>query len=636
MKVPILLALLSTAALSSLSLPAYAATRPHVSQLVAHGPNGPQAAGTTLTYTATANGNGGTVEYQWWEDFPSGWQMVQNYSPNNTFTIPNAAAGSYPVVVYALDANQIAAGDWSQAEHQQFIANVDSQVTLNAPVNPEFPTRTPQPLQGLLLPVNNPVTVSAQATHLLDPVYQFWYQTPSGQWVGSDYSPQNTFTFTPTQSGAYRVIVYAKDPSAPNNATFSVWSATETIPISNVRPTQPVPLSQLPASLQALAPRPETNAMPPAPYAQIFALTQNNQDIGPNHPLQAGVPLIIQSVVSDGSPNLNGNEWPASLNLQQFANPYHFPHPVPATIPLFWVKPTPQSPWALLPQPDWANPPTGNQWAIAVTLADVNILSTPPSSALQLAQLSGPIVFGGEHIYTAASWNRKQTDLQFFPRIWPKLSSAGMPFSDWVTVLTQFTHGLPTQMIYLKDMNNVPSIHQTRTIAQDAGWGTNQLTGQSVAQSVLSTVPGPVLTDALSVAQQDVTTYLNNPARALWQMPPAVVQQDAAALMSLQHHLYFTSWRVVDTLSIQNQVTISPTVSHLSQPVTVSLAARQNSQGEWVLAIPLTVSSQGEQLVNGRFEPAPFSPLPAAIVVQQVPDAGAPDGVGWTVDQFIY
>ncbi|PSR20512.1 MAG: hypothetical protein C7B47_17965, partial [Sulfobacillus thermosulfidooxidans] len=576
------------------------------------------------------------VEYQWWEDGPSGWKMVRNYSPNNTFTIPDAQAGSYPVVVYALDANQIAAGAWSQAQYQQFIANVASTVTLNAPLNPTFPSSQPQPLQGLLLPVNNPVTITAQAANLINPVYQFWYETPSGHWVGSNYTPQNTFTFTPSDAGTYKVVVYAKDPSAPNNATFAVWSHPVSLPIANVTPSQPIPLNQLPASLQALAPRPASNAMPPAPYAQIFALMQNNVEVGPNHPLQAGSPVVIQGMtMGDGAPNLNGNEWPTFVNLSTFANPYHFSHPVPNTIPLYWVKPTPQSSWELLPQPDWANPPSGNQWAIAVTLADVNLLTSPPSSALQLAQISGPIVFGGQHIYTAASWNRKEADLQLLPTLWPALSAAGMPYSEWVTLLMGFTNP-PSQRFYIRNLNNVPSVHQTRTIAQNGGWGTNQLTGTAQAEATLSTVPNAVLSSAFSVAEQDVITYLNNPARALWQMPPAVVKEDAISLWNVQKRLDFKSWRFVDSLAIQNQVTIPTSVSNLSQSLSPTLAAKQNASGEWILTIPMIVTSQGEHLVNGQYTPTTFAPIPTVIVLQQVPDVGAPNGVGWAVDQFVY
>lgn len=187
-------------------MPLWAASVPQVTHLAAHGPNGVQPVGTTLTYTATADGNGGPVEYQFWEESPTGWQVVQNYSLRNTLTIPDAAAGSYPVVVNAMTMQQIQAGDWSQALHQTLIANVGSQVSLSAPSGS--------------VSANTTVTLQAAATHLLAPVYQFWYETPSGKWVGSNYSASNTFTFHATTTGIYRTIVYAKDLMRPIRPNF--------------------------------------------------------------------------------------------------------------------------------------------------------------------------------------------------------------------------------------------------------------------------------------------------------------------------------------------------------------------------------------------------------------------------------
>jgi hypothetical protein len=228
--------LLSASALLA-TTPALAATPPTVTQLVAHGPNGVQSPGTTLTYTATANGHGSPVDYQFWEEFPGGWSIVQNWSPRNTFTIAHAASGSYPVVVNALTSQQIHAGDWSQTQHQTFIANVGSQVSLSTPSS--------------TVATNTTVTLNALASHLINPVYQFWYETPSGQWVGSNYTSSNTFTFKATTSGTYHAIVYAKDPIAPDTAEFSVWSPVSSLTVTAASGTptpSPTPSSTTPTS----------------------------------------------------------------------------------------------------------------------------------------------------------------------------------------------------------------------------------------------------------------------------------------------------------------------------------------------------------------------------------------------------
>ena len=67
--------------------------------------------------------------------------------------------------------------------------------------------------------VGSPVLLTATASNINNPVYQFWYETPSGVFTQDPqgYSAQNAYQFTPTQSGTYRVIAYARAASAPGN-----------------------------------------------------------------------------------------------------------------------------------------------------------------------------------------------------------------------------------------------------------------------------------------------------------------------------------------------------------------------------------------------------------------------------------
>lgn len=609
---------------------------PHVSGLVAHGPNGPQQPGTTLTYTATANGNGGTVEYQWWEDGPSGWKMVRNYSPNNTFTIPDAQAGSYPVVVYALDANQIAAGEWSQAQYQQFIANVASTVTLQGPFTP-LPTKTPQPLGA---PVNadvaaqHPITFTAHAQNLLDPVYQFWYETPSGHWVGTDYSTQNTFTLTPTQSGLYRVVVYAKDPSAPNNATFAVWSSTLTGQAVAQTTGTPVSLTQLPSSAASVAPQSTANALPPAPYVNIYSVSQNGQEISTTNPMQANVPVVIKA--NPLTENLNSNEIPSTVSTSALGTSY------PQKSVLFWVKASPTAPWALLPatlgtdQATWLTPP-GSTWAVAAT-----VVWTPPlpssitTSTQLLTHYAGPMEFGGQQIVTAASWNRTRADLQaFVNRGYPITSNHQGPLQ--YMILKPYGQGYDTEEIWTDGMRYITAAQSARTIFGHLGLPSSSVTGTSAVTQAAPSLPASTLNQLTTVVQQDLQTYLNNPLKAAWQLPPSVSQSVLPALLADQHATPFGTWRYTDAITIQPSVSIPATVSHLTQSVTAHLTATQNAQGLWTITVPFSVTSQGAQYVNGKLQaPSTFSALPGAITLQQVPFVGGPNGVAWVVDQFVY
>lgn len=165
--------------------------------------------GATVTFTAQAVDPNGTALYQFWVRGPSGtWQVQQNYSTRDTFALTNLQPGSYAVSAYALDQSQESLHAWSQAYGYATVVNVGSAVTLSAPSGGVAGTK---------------VAVSAQATAITDPVYQYWVESPAGAWSQSGpYSTGTTFTFTPSAAGTYRVVVYAKDPYAPNTAAFAV------------------------------------------------------------------------------------------------------------------------------------------------------------------------------------------------------------------------------------------------------------------------------------------------------------------------------------------------------------------------------------------------------------------------------
>lgn len=187
--------------------------------------------GSTVTFTATGSGLPSNAEYQFWVEQPNGsWTVAQDYSSNNTFTLTvGSQPGDYLVEAYAMTPQEIAAGDWSAAVPSNnggaLGVFVDSSVSITN-VSPTTPT------------VGQPVTVTAQATGIYDPQYQFWYEDPSGAWHQSgDYSGSNTFTFTPNAAGTYSIIVYAKSPLALNNPQGAVWSQVQTVQCQMGQPT---------------------------------------------------------------------------------------------------------------------------------------------------------------------------------------------------------------------------------------------------------------------------------------------------------------------------------------------------------------------------------------------------------------
>ncbi|NLI12311.1 MAG: M6 family metalloprotease domain-containing protein, partial [Peptococcaceae bacterium] len=71
-------------------------------------------------------------------------------------------------------------------------------------------------------PAGTAVTFTATATGSSNPVYQFWYEDPSGNWHDSGaYSSSNTFQLTNPVSGTYMVVAYAMDASLTDSAVAS-------------------------------------------------------------------------------------------------------------------------------------------------------------------------------------------------------------------------------------------------------------------------------------------------------------------------------------------------------------------------------------------------------------------------------
>ncbi|MDD2552962.1 MAG: hypothetical protein PHP51_00105, partial [Desulfotomaculaceae bacterium] len=177
------------------------------------GPMGPQPIGSDATFTATATNPGGTSLYQFWVHDSNGWDVVQDYSTTNTYTMSSLNQGSYVFAVYALDQADRDAGNWGLAKYQSFVVNIGSSVSLNAAY------------------ANNEITLNGSAAYITNPVYQFWYEKPDGTWVGTDYSDNAAYTFTPDQEGTYNTIAYAKDLYAPNDYTHSVWSDVKSVTV---------------------------------------------------------------------------------------------------------------------------------------------------------------------------------------------------------------------------------------------------------------------------------------------------------------------------------------------------------------------------------------------------------------------
>jgi len=163
-----------------------------------------------LTANVTESGIGSALpEYQFWVHGPDNrWTLWQDYSPTNSINLTGLSPGSYTIAVYALNQGQVLAHDWAEAFSASWVVYIGSGVSLSANV----PAGS-----------NQPITLTAAASAVTNPVYQYWIEDPTGQWTASGpYSSHATWSFTPSQPGTYHVVVYAKDPYAAATARDAV------------------------------------------------------------------------------------------------------------------------------------------------------------------------------------------------------------------------------------------------------------------------------------------------------------------------------------------------------------------------------------------------------------------------------
>ncbi len=192
----------------------------------------PVSFGTPITWTATATGGTALLQYQFWRLRQGvGWTMVQDYSPNNTFTwTPGVSeGGTYSLQVWVKSAGSTATFEaWRGSDN--FAVTGPAAVTVTS-----FTTSVPLPA-----PVFSPITWTATATGGVGPLlYQFWRLRQGVGWtMVQDYSTLNTFSWTPVEAdaGSYVLQVWVK--SSLSSAAFDAWSSTGNFQISLPGPVQ--------------------------------------------------------------------------------------------------------------------------------------------------------------------------------------------------------------------------------------------------------------------------------------------------------------------------------------------------------------------------------------------------------------
>jgi len=180
----------------------------------------PQRVGTTLTFTAAANGGTPPYEYRWYLWNGSTWSLGQPWSAGNTFTWTPSATGSYQVQVWVRN-------NGTTADTPEAWGGLGVQVTNGVPLTlTSLTANKPSPQ-----PVGTALTFTVTGTGGVTPYqYKWWIWNGSTWSLGRDWATGNTFTWTPTATGTYSIQVWARNNGAPADVpdAYSTLPATIT------------------------------------------------------------------------------------------------------------------------------------------------------------------------------------------------------------------------------------------------------------------------------------------------------------------------------------------------------------------------------------------------------------------------
>lgn len=201
----------------------------------------PQAAGTSITWTAAASGGAGPQQYKWFV-FNGSWSAVTGWSTLTSFTwTPAAANANYRVGVWARSATSTADALEASAE-QPFAITAGSTTTSPTPT-----TTTSSTVQSVLLTSDKPapqprgttITFTAKPSGGVAPHQYMWFVNNGYGWSAkTGWTTSNTYAWSPGDSNAYyRVGVWVK--SANNTGATQEASAEMNFP--TIEPTYAMP-----------------------------------------------------------------------------------------------------------------------------------------------------------------------------------------------------------------------------------------------------------------------------------------------------------------------------------------------------------------------------------------------------------
>jgi hypothetical protein len=186
---------------------------------LAASPGLPAAAGTSISFSATASSSGTPVNYKFWRySAASGWTVVQDYSPSSTLTwnTGRSDAGSYALQVW--------------------VRRPDSSATYEDWRGLSFTITPPAPLtitkfasdETIPAPAGRTITWTATTAGGFGPLqYKFWRKDGDAAWqIVQDYgaSPSYAWNTTSADTGTHVLQVWAR--SADSVTAYDAWQST--------------------------------------------------------------------------------------------------------------------------------------------------------------------------------------------------------------------------------------------------------------------------------------------------------------------------------------------------------------------------------------------------------------------------
>lgn len=207
----------------------------------------PQTTGTLVNITADAQGgNERLYKFNLLKD--GVWEVVQDYSPNSTFSWMPTLAGDYKFSVHVKDSNS------SKSYDAYGVISYEVKEKLDPVVMESVTTDKPSPQLA-----NTAVNITANASGGSTKLYKFNIHDGKTWVVTQNYSTKNTHQWLPSKPGDYKVSVHVKD----QNSTKS-YDSYKAITYKVTAPSSPV-------SIQSII----TDKSSPQPAKSTIKITAN-------------------------------------------------------------------------------------------------------------------------------------------------------------------------------------------------------------------------------------------------------------------------------------------------------------------------------------------------------------------------